>query len=353
MDDTKKLLLAVPATIAAFLVAQWYLQRRRKNRAAVAKKALYQLDHSVLNIPLPLQSMWMNMGYWKDTDDFPTACRALLERVLSSARIFHDPQESASVKSDASTLSILDLGFGCGDQCLYIRHNLQQELDSVGSKRLKAYVGLTLEESHLRIAQQRLQHEPASPLTGDGAGKAATFDIFCADAAKPASWNAETKAAISCANQVDEGIQHHETWVLGLDTLYHFQPSRWSVIGYASQTLGASLMAFDLFTANNLTPWQRIVLKVLTVLGQSPSANWVTIEEYRDRLVAAGYARENIKILDISDHVFGPLHRFMKKREEELEQHGMSIGRYRHAAKMFGWWHRTGAVRGCIVVARK
>ncbi len=29
------------------------------------KRALYKTDHSILNIPLPLQSMWMNMGFWK------------------------------------------------------------------------------------------------------------------------------------------------------------------------------------------------------------------------------------------------------------------------------------------------
>jgi hypothetical protein len=29
------------------------------------KRPLYRFDHSVLNIPLPPQSMWMNMGFWK------------------------------------------------------------------------------------------------------------------------------------------------------------------------------------------------------------------------------------------------------------------------------------------------
>jgi hypothetical protein len=29
------------------------------------KRPLYRSDHIVLNIPLPPQSMWMNMGFWK------------------------------------------------------------------------------------------------------------------------------------------------------------------------------------------------------------------------------------------------------------------------------------------------
>lgn len=268
--------------------------------------------------------------------------------MLNSANILQNQEPDRSQRGPR-TLSIIDLGFGCGDQCLYIRDTLantsQDEKADQGSLRLKAYVGLTLEESHFRIAQERLNARE-SPTNE-------TIYIFCADAANPASWTAETKNAISRAHQTDDGGQHHETWILGLDTLYHFQPSRWHVVEYASKTLGASIMAFDLCIAEDLTMWQRIVIKMLAVLGQSPSVNWGTISEYRDRLVDAGYARDNIEIQDISEHVFGPLHSFMKRRETELEQHGMSIGRYRYAAKMFGWWHRTGAVRGCIAIARK
>lgn len=268
--------------------------------------------------------------------------------MLNSAQILHDQGPDRNNR-DLRTLSIIDLGFGCGDQCLYIRDTLaspsQDETADQGGQRLKAYVGLTLEKSHFRIAQKRLDVNQ-SPST-------ATVDIFCANAAKPASWTAETNNAISRALQTNDGGEHHETWVLGLDTFYHFQPSRWSVIDYASKNLGASLMAFDLCTAEKLTIWQRVVIRMLAVLGQSPSANWVTIPEYRDRLVDAGYAKENIEIYDISEYVFGPLYSFMKRREIELEQHGLSIGRFHYAAKMFGWWHKTGAVRGCIVIARK
>jgi hypothetical protein len=29
------------------------------------ERKVYGLDHAVLNVQLPPQSMWMNMGYWK------------------------------------------------------------------------------------------------------------------------------------------------------------------------------------------------------------------------------------------------------------------------------------------------
>ncbi|EKR64760.1 methyltransferase domain protein [Leptospira weilii str. 2006001853] len=58
------------------------------------------LTHLYLN---PENSSWANLGYWKDTTDYPTACKALA-RLLG---------ERADLKRG---LKVLDLGFGCGDQ---------------------------------------------------------------------------------------------------------------------------------------------------------------------------------------------------------------------------------------------
>ncbi|CRL21253.1 unnamed protein product [Penicillium camemberti] len=88
----------------------------------------------------------------------------------------------------------------------------------------------------------------------------------------------------------------------------------------------------------------------MAFLGQSPFANWVTILEYRARLVTAGYARESVEIRDFSEKVFGQLARFLKKTELEV---GLSIGHFQYAARMFDWWCRIGVVGGYIAVARK
>ena len=218
---------------------------------------------------------------------------------------------------------------------------------------LKAYVGITLESSHACIAQERLDLKQPDAQSDAQSDAKAVFEIHCADAGKPASWNMELRNAISLACPADDQKQYHETWLLGLDSLIHFQPSRWPVIAYANKILGASLMAFDLCIAENLSMRQRIILRLMAFLGHTPLENWVTIQEYRDRLVLAGYAHENIEIRDVSEHVFGPLARFLRRKEHEAEQYGLSIGRFRHTAKMFDWWSRTGVVRGCIIVARK
>lgn len=60
MDETYSYFVAAAATAVVLFMVRWIFQSR-----GATKKPLYQVDHSVLNIPLPLQSMWMNMGFWK------------------------------------------------------------------------------------------------------------------------------------------------------------------------------------------------------------------------------------------------------------------------------------------------
>ncbi|KFY43390.1 hypothetical protein V495_03979 [Pseudogymnoascus sp. VKM F-4514 (FW-929)] len=289
--------------------------------------------------------MWMNMGFWKDTEDFPTACRALLEEVLKSAQILQDEVSS----SNSSVINIIDLGFGCGDQCLYFQNVLdnqsQGNIDNQWTNSLKSYVGITLEGPHFSIAQERLGIKQSN--------NSAALEIYCADAGRPTSWTPEIKNAVSLACQTNDEKGDHENWLLGLDTLYHFQPSRWPIIEYANKELDASLMAFDLCIDENLSVKQCMILRLMSFFGQSPYANWLTIQEYRERLVLAGYSQEKIEIHDISEHVFTPLAGFLKRREVEVGKYGLSIGRFRYAAGMFSWWGRTGMVRGCIIVARK
>ena len=267
--------------------------------------------------------------------------------MLKSAQVLQG-EISGSNKNIVNSLSIIDLGFGCGDQCLYFKNILdnqgQGKRDNQWSRLLKAYIGITLENPHFCIAQDRLGLKQSHFNE--------VFEIYCADAGRPASWTLDLRNAVALACHTDDEKGYHENWILGLDSLIHFQPSRWPVIEYANRQLGASLMAYDLCIAENPSKWQRIILRLMAFFGQSPFTNWVTISEYREQLVAAGYVREGIQIRDISEHVFRPLAGFLSKRESELEQYNLSIGRFRYAGRMFAWWGRTGVVRGCIIIAR-
>ena len=230
---------------------------------------------------------------------------------------------------------------------MYIRDALSPEYTPRdGSNRtaaLRSYVGITLDTSQYEIACEQLEK-------GESKSEGVPIKLHCADAGQAEKWTSELKNDVAFACKPADS---HENWILGLDTLYHFQPSKWPVINYASTTLGASLMAYDLCMSENLSLWQRLVLRLMAFLGHSPFANWATADQYRDQLVAAGYDRDKIEIHDISDHVFRPLARFIRKQDDQLKRYGMSMGRFRHGAAMFDWWGRAGIVKGCIVIARK
>lgn len=69
-------------------------------------------------------------------------------------------------------------------------------------------------------------------------------------------------------------------------------------------------------------------------------------------LMQAGYPREGIVVHDVSESVFGGIARFIERKDEELGVFGLSVGRSRGAGRIFGWWARSGDVRGVIVAAR-
>jgi len=188
--------------------------------------------------------------------------------VLRSAQVLqHDVSSS---NKNVNTLSIIDLGFGCGETNVYISKitwtfkDREKERISGGSRSLCwHHTG----SSHFRIAQERLglSHQIFNTV----------FEIHCADAGRPASWALEIRNAVSQACTASDENGRHENWLLGLDSLIHFQPSRWPLSSTANRKLDASLMAYDLCIAENLSARQRIILRLMAYFGQSPVANWV------------------------------------------------------------------------------
>ena len=236
------------------------------------------------------------------------------------------------------------MGFGCGDQTIYLSRQAfvdpQTSIPKPDHPKLGRYAGITLDKKQYYFATQHL-HEHGI--------RSDQYDVrvFCADAAKPSSWSTELLAAVNAR------MHGHEKWVLALDTLYHFSPSRWPIINYAYGNLHASLMAFDLVLADDASLFSWLLLVIICLLSGCPVVNFVTAREYRRQLVSAGYAEEKIEIRDISEHVFEPLTRFLEERERQLGMIGLGIGGFRVARWMFGWWAKNGVVRAVIVIARR
>ena len=268
------------------------------------------------------------------------------------------PDRMPFSQSNTTRFRVIDLGFGCGDQSIYlaqlarkIQRNGDSATDSSRHYLLDSYVGLTIVPSQFRFANERL-HSSSNRSGG-------SVKLFCADAAQPSTWTKDIQEAATDTSTEEDGTDvaltapNQATWVLALDTLYHFIPSREPIFRHAFGKLNASIMAFDLLLSDTPSIWDLILLRLVCFFASTPFSNFLTITEYRNRLFAAGYDRNKIEIRDISDHVFAGMASFIERRDGELRNTGMTIGRYRVAGKVFKWWARSGIVRGCIVIARR
>lgn len=266
------------------------------------------------------------------------------------------------------------MGCGCGDQSLYllglkrdvsldpegsgtgvdpgpaIRHRSAGDAEQKALQpRLDSYVGITLEPAQARFAQQRINEAQAGIENSTTIPKT---EIFCADAADPSSWSGDLQESINDLATF-AATPNTATWLLALDTMYHFRPSRLPILHYAQNTLHASLMAFDLILADGVSWRERLLLRLVCWLTGSPYSNFISQREYVDLLVAAGYNSSQVEMRDISRHVFGGLADFLGRRVEDARPFGVKLGKFRAARVVFRWWARSGIVRGVVVVARR
>ncbi|KAK8075875.1 hypothetical protein PG997_010538 [Apiospora hydei] len=279
----------------------------------------------------------------RDTDDFPTACQALLIEVLKKAKLLDDTGKSPEVpklRKSLKSLSILDLGYGCGDQTAFL-----VQLARIPLK----YVGITLNYRQYRFAQNRL-----GPCTSQD--KKRDVQIFCEDAAQASSWPEDLHKSVASLNakeQSGKNSSQDETWVLALDSLYHFHPSRKPVLSLAAQDLNASVMAFDMLLSDAAWFHQRWALKLVAWMGECPVHAFMTRERYAEMLVEAGYDCGRIEFHDVTEDVFEPLARYMRKRSDELRDVGLGLGSLNVARLVFEWWARSRVLEAVIVVARR
>jgi hypothetical protein len=337
---------------------KWLLLRLRESPGRKGE-SIYGLQHGRLHLHVPT-SMWMNMGYW-DVDTTKTlakACRDLLKAVLIEAG-FGSETEGAEMTKDARRPKMLiDLGCGCGDQTIYLMSKTPVRPcdrnwwdDREHCVQFDHYVGITKDPVQARYALKRvneLEVIAESNEQSEEEKERPDVTLFCGNAATPASWNKQIQKCIESTS-----IDDSERWVLALDTAYHFSPSRWPVIKHAYAHLHASFMAFDLCLSPKATLNQKLTLRILTTLMGAPWANFVTPDDYRQKLVQAGYANDAIKIVDISQHVFTPLAQYLDEQDTRLKTLGLGIGSFNVAKSLFRWWGQSGVVRGVIIVARR
>lgn len=330
----------------------WVLLRWWTKAHGGKKGSMYGLQHGRLHLQASTP-MWMNMGYWNDRSTMAEACRDLLKMVLREAGFSHETERAEIANGTRRPKILIDLGFGCGDQTIYLMSDAPvRPCDAEWwdereyCPNFDHYIGITKDATQHRYAQKHV-HEMADK-SGDN-HSSPSISLFCEDAA--ALWRSPGNQAIN--QRLDHALEvGSQRWVLALDTAYHFAPSRWSLVQYA-YTIEASFMAFDLCISPSATFKQRTVLSYLTPLMGAPFANFSTPDQYKRKLVEAGYQAHRIKVVDVSEHVFGPLARYLDDQNERLKTLGLGIGTFSVAKHMFRWWARSGVVRGVIVVAKR
>ncbi|EFE39027.1 conserved hypothetical protein [Trichophyton verrucosum HKI 0517] len=346
--------------IAIYLITQLSADNTRIETNYTAQdESLYGLDHAALNIQLPPTTMWMNMGYWKDNGSvqLPEACEALLDKVLRTAGLDIKSKEGGETAREESNNAkkrvLLDLGFGCGEQTIHLMRNPVRL-----SPIFDEYIGITLDKVQHGFAQKRLQQKILHENQQEISTRPSKISLFCADAAQPSSWPDEVKKTLYDAFSINDSNNNMERYVMGLDTLYHFHPSRREIFKYSHSILRANLLAFDLFLApsdpSSLKQiFNTLFLRLLTPALGAPFGNFVSPEAYTTMLEEAGYKTENIVIEDITDHVFVGLAGFLKKRC--LDMAIMGLGGYikwQVAGWLFRWLSSGGILRAGVVIAK-
>lgn len=278
----------------------------------------------------------------KPVEHFDEACEGLLREVLSTAGLLTSELSGEERENPSRPVSVLDLGFGCGDQTLAVARLIQPS-----SWRDFRYVGLTLDESQLQLSIVTLHRHIASSDNVNSMDQA-SFGLFRANAAKPDSWSPTIRDAVKGLNEA----HFKEKWLLALDCLYHFTPSRKPVFQLAAQKLDANVMAFDLIL-NDQASWKNTFLvRIVGLMMNCPFSTFMTEEQYKKQLVDCGYDREQIILRDISNDVFAGVASFLQRQEHALSQYGISIGGFKLAGRLFAWFDRTRVVKATVVVGR-
>ncbi len=259
---------------------------------------------------------WGNLGYWQTAEDYSAACRALALLLGETAGLGRD-----SV--------VFDAGFGCGDQLLlWLEHF-----------RVARICGVNLSQSQTAHARAKLMQ------AGYPAVAAA---LVQGDISDPEA----------CSAALNRGKPDH---VLALDCAYHF-PNRMEFFALAQQHLAPAgqlaLTDFMLAEQHDTASLAHRVLGWMLKLSRVAEANIVDRERYRLELQETGF--ENIRMVDISEHVMPGLAQFIRNLRLDKIPAGAGTRpgwsgwlKYRLTGRFLEWAFRRSILRYCVITATK
>lgn len=248
---------------------------------------------------------WGNLGYWQDLDNYSDACRALAQLLGDAADL-------------NSSSTVLDAGFGCGDQLLLWLSEFQ----------VPAITGVNYSSSQTLRAQQHLQCSSYQ----------SRADVRQADVDDAGLWR----------QWLDDGLRVDR--VVALDCLYHF-PSRerfWqrsaTVLSERGRIAMTDLMLADTHKRTSLA---HHALRWMFKQSKIPEGNVVHCQQYIEQLKAAGFS--DVEVLDISDEVMQGFWRWTRRRRLPWRR----WIKYEVTGRFLNWAYRKQVLRYCVVVATR
>lgn len=251
------------------------------------------IDRALLNHGFP-GSTWGNLGLWAAAQDYPSACRALAIRLAEAAQLHPG-------------CSVLDVGFGYGDQLL-----LWKERFGVG-----CITGFETDAQGVTEARRKLA--------------------------------AYTDVSLHLSNGAFTASDARYDRVMALDCAYHFAP-RSAFFAHAFRTLhpGGLLALTDIVIADSVRPWR---VASLARLCGIPPKNLLTQQDYRQALLDAGFCNVKFELLD--DAVLAGFARFAWSllRQRGIAAMGAGGRKVLATAALAAWLQRGQRVHYILVIA--
>ncbi|PKX89306.1 uncharacterized protein P174DRAFT_454984 [Aspergillus novofumigatus IBT 16806] len=250
----------------------------------------YGMENLWFNADLEPQTLWVNLGYWENATHSSQACQALFRKLLDESGI-----------SSQRDVSIVEVGCGCAETALVLlKHYTDQ---------CRTWIGLTISPMQVRMADSRLQKaQKAAALNCD-----TEYRIFHADAARPETWNEDIHRRVKSLKN---------PWLVAVDTLVDFRPSRKALLQYARNEIHASVAITDHLVVENTSILDRMKLWVSFRLLDTPLRHVLSRQQYIDLLVECGYEAEKISFVPYTERVYAPYSQFIDQQGQRWQEMG-------------------------------
>lgn len=243
----------------AIATARLMLSPRRDRAAAV-------YDILAAHNNLGRDTLYLNMGYWREAETYDQACEALAGLVAERAGLARGDR-------------VVDAGFGYGDQ------------DLLWARRPGVSIaGFNVNGAQVEVARERVARAGLSDVVS-------LFARSALDTRLPAGW----------ADRV-----------VALESAFHF-PDRRRFFAEAARLLrpGGTIALADLVVAGERSGRiaDRVGRAVAGRFWQIPRVNLVGADAYRRQLEEAGFSQ--VVVEDVSEHVFAPFGAHARRRQAE------------------------------------